>query len=46
MEMLHITEGITFDDVLLVPKFSQITPDVADTSTRLTNRITLNIPLI
>jgi IMP dehydrogenase len=46
MEMLHITEGITFDDVLLVPKFSKITPDDADTSTRLTNRITLNIPLI
>jgi len=46
MEKLHITDGITFDDVLLVPRFSDITPDVADTSTRLTNRITLNIPLI
>tara|TARA_B100000959_G_C14959003_1_gene614966 strand:- start:17 stop:1501 length:1485 start_codon:yes stop_codon:yes gene_type:complete len=46
MEKLHITDGITFDDVLLVPRFSDVTPDVADTSTRLTNRITLNIPLI
>jgi len=46
MEKLNITDGITFDDVLLVPKFSDITPDEADTSTRLTNRIQLNIPLI
>ncbi len=46
MEKLNISDGITFDDVLLVPKFSDVTPDVADTSTRLTNRIQLNIPLI
>jgi len=46
MEKLNITEGITFDDVLLVPRFSNVTPDEADTSTRLTNRISLNIPLI
>ncbi len=46
MEKLNITEGITFDDVLLVPRFSDITPDIADTSTRLTQRISLNIPLI
>ncbi len=46
MEKLNITDGITFDDVLLVPRFSDITPDMADTTTRLTNQITLNIPLI
>ncbi len=46
MEKLNITDGITFDDVLLVPRYSEITPDAADTSTRLTNRIHLNIPLI
>ena len=46
MEKLHITDGITFDDVLLVPRFSCVTPDIADTATRLTNRINLNIPLI
>ncbi len=46
MEKLNITDGITFDDVLLVPRFSEITPDMADTTTRLTNQITLNIPLI
>ncbi len=46
MEKLNITDGITFDDVLLVPRYSDVTPDIADTSTRLTNRIRLNIPLI
>jgi IMP dehydrogenase len=46
MEKLHITDGITFDDVLLVPRFSDVTPDEADTSTGLTKRISLNIPLI
>jgi len=46
MEKLHITDGITFDDVLLVPRFSDVTPDEAITATRLTNKISLNIPLI
>jgi IMP dehydrogenase len=39
-------EGITFDDVLLVPDYSTITPDQAQTATRLTRNIRLNIPLI
>ena len=42
----NITDGITFDDVLLVPKFSDVTPDMVDTSTQLTATIRLNIPLI
>jgi IMP dehydrogenase len=46
MEKINISDGITFDDVLLVPRYSEVTPDIADTSTRLTNRIHLNIPLI
>lgn len=46
MEPLHIPEGITFDDVLLVPQRSDITPDATDTSTRLTRRIRLNIPVL
>jgi IMP dehydrogenase len=46
MEAKIIQDGITFDDVLLVPAYSQTTPDSADTSTRLTRRIDLNIPLI
>ena len=39
-------EGITFDDVLLMPEYSAVTPDLADTSTRLTRNIRLNIPLV
>ncbi len=39
-------EGITFDDVLLVPQKSEVTPDMICLETRLTNKIKLNIPLI
>ena len=41
-----IGEGITFDDVLLVPAYSEVTPNMVDLTTRLTNRITLNIPMM
>jgi len=41
-----IGEGITFDDVLLVPAYSEITPNMVDLTTRLTNKITLNIPMM
>ena len=41
-----VGEGITFDDVLLVPDKSDIVPSEADTSTRLTDNIRINIPLI
>jgi len=39
-------EGITFDDVLLIPAKSDFVPSQADTSTHLTNNITINIPLV
>jgi IMP dehydrogenase len=39
-------EGLTFDDVLLVPAFSQVLPRETDISTRLTRGITLNVPLV
>ncbi len=39
-------DGITFDDVLLVPQYSEVTPDLADTGTRLTRNIRINIPVI
>ncbi len=39
-------EGITFDDVLLEPRFSEVVPGECDVSTRLTRRIKLNIPLV
>jgi IMP dehydrogenase len=38
--------AITFDDVLLVPRYSAVVPSEADVSTRLTSRIRLNIPLV
>jgi len=41
-----IGEGITFDDVLLVPARSGIVPRNADVRTRLTRHITLNIPIV
>ena len=43
---MQITEGLTFDDVLLQPRASDLIPAEADLKTRLTNSITLNAPLI
>ncbi len=41
-----IGEGITFDDVLLVPAYSQVTPDQIDLETWLTKTVKLNIPMM
>jgi IMP dehydrogenase len=41
-----IQEYLTFDDVLLVPNFSEVLPKEADISTQLTREIRLNIPLV
>ena len=41
-----IGEGITFDDVLLVPAYSEVIPNQVDLSTYLTKKIKLNIPLM
>lgn len=41
-----IGEGITFDDVLLVPAYSEVTPNMIDLTTHLTKSITLNIPMM
>ncbi|HWI54144.1 MAG TPA: IMP dehydrogenase [Desulfobacteria bacterium] len=41
-----LSEGLTFDDVLLIPAKSEILPRSVDTSTNLTKNIRLNIPLI
>ena len=43
---MDIPLGLTFDDVLLRPAESDIVPSMADTSTRLTRQIGLNIPVI
>ena len=41
-----VAEGITFDDVLLIPAKSDFVPSQADTRTRLTDNITINIPIV
>ncbi len=41
-----IGDGITFDDVLLVPSYSEVTPNMIDVSTHLTKKIKLNIPMM
>ena len=41
-----IGEGITFDDVLLVPSYSQVVPNQVDLTTWLTKKIKLNIPMM
>ena len=41
-----IGEGITFDDVLLVPSYSEVIPNQVDLRTHLTKKIQLNIPLM
>ena len=41
-----IGEGITFDDVLLVPQYSEVTPNMIDLTTHLTKKIQLNIPMM
>ena len=39
-------EGLTFDDVLLIPQYSEVLPYQVDLSTKLCDKITLNIPLL
>jgi len=46
MRVENVEECLTFDDVLLVPAYSEILPNDVDVSTRLTKNIKLNIPLI
>jgi IMP dehydrogenase len=43
---MEIREALTFDDVLLVPAASSVLPSTADTRTRVTREITLNLPLL
>jgi len=43
---MEIREALTFDDVLLVPAASSVMPTTADTRTKVTNSISMNIPLL
>ena len=42
----HVKEALTFDDVLLVPNYSEVLPSEVDVSTKLTKKIRLNIPIM
>ena len=44
--MADMKKGLTFDDVILVPKYSEVLPGNVDLKTRLTANINLNIPLL
>jgi len=46
MIMVPIKEALTFDDVTLVPKYSEILPSEVDTSIKITEFLKLKIPLI
>ena len=41
-----VAEGLTYDDVLLIPAYSEVLPREVDTSTWLTRNIRLNIPIV
>ena len=46
MSDLVFEEGLSFDDVLLIPEYSSILPDEVRTHTRLTKALELNIPIV
>ncbi len=41
-----LADGITFDDVLLIPAYSEVLPREVDLTTRLTRRLRLNVPIV
>ena len=41
-----IKEALTFDDVTMAPKYSEVLPSEVDTSTKLSSNLTLKIPLL
>ena len=44
--MVPIKESLTFDDVLLLPQYSEILPSETDISLKLTNKINLGVPFL
>ncbi len=46
METTNFKEGLTFDDILLVPQYSKILPRMCDVATKFSKNIDLNIPLV
>ncbi|OPX17673.1 IMP dehydrogenase [candidate division WOR-3 bacterium 4484_100] len=46
MEKINFKEGLTFDDILLIPQYSEVIPRDCDVATRFSRHISLNIPLV
>ena len=46
LEQEVLPVGLTFDDVLLVPRHSQVLPSAVNISSRVTRRIRLNVPIL
>jgi IMP dehydrogenase len=46
LSKIELIDGLTFDDVLLVPRYSEVVPPEVELSTRLTSQIFLGIPII
>jgi len=46
MQQKEIREGLTFDDVLLLPQASEVLPNETDVSTRLTQKQSINVPIV
>jgi IMP dehydrogenase len=46
MSIKTIKEGLTYDDILLIPQHSEVLPSDVSVKTRLTNKISLNIPIL
>ncbi|HPA15435.1 MAG TPA: IMP dehydrogenase, partial [Desulfobacterales bacterium] len=46
MTKTPLTEAFSFDDVLLIPKYSDVLPKDIETRTRLTRNLILNIPIV
>ena len=46
MIMDPIKEALTFDDVTMAPKYSEVLPSEVDTSTKLSSNLTIKIPLL
>ena len=41
-----VSEGLTYDDVLLIPAYSEVLPREVNTATFLTKKIKLNVPIV
>ncbi|MCC7342517.1 MAG: IMP dehydrogenase [Bryobacterales bacterium] len=46
MDLARIEDGLTFDDILLLPGYSNVLPAQVETSTQVTRQIQLNIPIV